>query len=464
MLILTLALALLSQPAPGADPDPRPVVLTGADAPALLGAAPASVRAFAMRDGVLTPIPVQVDERFVYDLAVVYAGLAPEDCPRRNWCEDLAGHVVELGYADPDTHVGLDPDVTLDADDEIALMLADFGPPVDVIASGAVEVAVTAATFPALASGETRYAYLFAAPEAWMGDAPEPHVAYAPAFARGEYLATYDRAGEHPPRFMSSLYGYPSRQRPASNPETTTLTTAHYAVGFSDRWIMDELRIDGGPDILDVDMVAFGPGVCQRTPYTASLSEGGFLVNRSGPVRAIRRVVGFNSGPLAELQWTFYARYAESRASLRVHRVPGVMNFLDLMPAMHGAVYRSASTPGGALIDGRIDPSVGDAFPSWEIVRGPLAAYAVRHEVSARGFSPRLTTAYRDERQPSVMACLHDREYVGAHGVWVRSKIPNTDPRLGDPAAISLSRRFVFGGDPRAGLAAMDAPLAVEVR
>ncbi len=461
MLFLTFALALFLRPASG--DDPRPVVLTGAEVPALLGAAPEAVRAFAVRDGALAPIPVQVDERFVYDLAVVYEGLTPEDCPRRGWCEDLAGHVVGLGYADPGTHVGADPDATLDADDEIALMLADFGPRVQIVASGAVEIAVTAATFPALASGETRYAYLEIAPEA--ARCPGAHVTYAPAFARGDYLASYDRAGRHPPRFMSSLYGYPSREWTASNPETTTLTTAHYAVGFSDRWIMDELRIDGGPDILDIDMVAFGPGVCQRTPYTASLSEGGFLVNKAGPVRAIRRVVGFNSGPLAELEWVFYARYAESRASLRVHRVPGVMNYLDLTPAMHGAVYRSASTPSGALIDGRIDPGVGDAFPSWEIVRGRAGAYAVRHEIAARGFEPRLTTAYRDEREPSVMACLHDREYVGAHGMWVRSKIPNTDPRLDDaPASLAMSRRFVFGGDPRAGLAAMDAPLAVTVR
>lgn len=443
--------------------DPRPVVLTGADVPALFGAAPDEIRASAVRDGRLVPIPVQVDERFVYDLATVYQGLTPDDCARRSWCEDLIGHVVMLGYADPGTHVGPDPDPVLDADDEIALMLADFGPRAELAPSGTVELAATA-------GGVTRYAYLAAdspglGPEA---EAPVPHVALDIAFRHGPYLATYDRGGRSPQKLFNWPFGHPSRERDANNPEATTVRTAHYTAGFSDRWILDRFHLGGGPDVLDVDMIAFGPGVCWRTPYTGSLSEGGFLVHRAGPVRAIRRVVGFNSGPLVEAEWVFYARYATSQANLRVHPVPGVMSYWDLTPAMEGAHYRSSSDPLGAIVDGRRDPFLDTAnLPEWETVDGPVGSYAVRHEVVAEGFAPRVEAVYRDERRPRVQACMGDRSYIGAHGVWVRSRVPNTDPREAGPgesiARLTLSRRFVFGGDPDAGLAAMAEPVTVRV-
>lgn len=466
MTLATLAL-LVSLASGGAipptdtQPDPRPVVLTGADAPALLGAAPASVRALALRGGALSPIPVQVDERFEYDIAVVYADLNPRRCARPSWCRDVMGQVIELGYADPGTQVGPDPDATLDADDEIALMLADFGPRASEPPAGASEVAVAS-------GGTTRYAYLLASPEAAgaPGASGEPYVRYTAQFERGPYLATYDRAGSPPPVLMNWLYGYPSRQRRGNNPETTTVATDHYTVGFSDRWILDRLEIGGGPDLLDIDMVAFGPGVCQRTPHTASLSEGGFLVNRSGPVRAIRRVIGFNSGPLAELQWTFYARYAESRAALRVHPVPGAMSFLDLTPEAYGAIYRSAAHPLGVLVDGRRDPMLEHGIPDWETLTGEAGSYAVRHHTDASGFDREMevTTTYRDEATPSVQACMFDDRYIAAHGIRVRSKIPNTDPRRGEHGQIALRREFVFGGDPAASLDALREPLAVTVR
>ncbi|MEL6615433.1 MAG: hypothetical protein AAFQ43_06835 [Bacteroidota bacterium] len=459
-LALLASLSLLASGGAVSDslPDPRPVVLTGAEVPALLGAAPEAVRAFALREGQATSIPVQVDERFEYDIAVVYADLDPRDCARPSWCRDVTGQVVEVGYADPDTQVGPDPDATLDADDEIALMAADFGPRLTNLSVSAVEVSVAS-------GGETRYAYLLADPEA-VHVAERVYVDYTPRFERGDYLATYDRTGSPPPVLMNWLYGYPSRQRPGNNPETTTVSTEHYTAGFSDRWILDRLTIGGGPDLLDVDMVAFGPGVCQRTPHTASLSEGGFLVNRSGPVRAIRRVIGFNSGPLAELQWTFYARYAESRAALRVHPVPGVMSFLDLTPEAYGAIYRSSAHPLGVVVDGQRDPFLTHGEPDWETLTGEAGSYAVRHHTEASGFDRELevTTTYRDEATPSVQACMFDDRYVAAHGIRVRSKIPNTDPRRGEHGRISLRREFVFGGDPEASLDALREPLAVTVR
>ncbi len=202
------ALALLAASVP-AQPDFRPVVLTGEQTPRLLGASPEEIAAFVVRDGALVPVPVQVDERFVYDLASAYPpGFGPRDCPRRVWCRDLRGQVVEVGYADPDTYVGADPDPALDALDEIALMLRDFGEATDADPPGMD--AATRTVVKAAAGGAARYTYLYrrTAP-ALRTDTS--YVRYDIAFERGPYLATYDHGGRMPRSSAS-----PTASRPAT--------------------------------------------------------------------------------------------------------------------------------------------------------------------------------------------------------------------------------------------------------
>src|SRR6185369_524489 len=59
-----------------------------------------------------------VDERKTLDFTTVYNGNA-----------GFGGGITTLGYADAGTFAGADPDPTLDADDEIALMARDAGGP-----------------------------------------------------------------------------------------------------------------------------------------------------------------------------------------------------------------------------------------------------------------------------------------------------------------------------------------------
>ena len=449
--------------------DPRAVVVTGADLGPLRGIDPGDLVATAYVDGRHRAVPVQVDERFVYDLAVVYRGMAPGDCPQRSWCRDLDGWVLRPGYADPDTHVGPDPDPTLDRLDEVALLAADFGdepgpaPPGVDPASG-VEVR-------AVVGGAVRVVTLWRRTGPDLAP-PRPRVSYRPTFERGGYLAAYDRGGVQPP-WIGWPAGVPSGGRGGSNPEDSWVQTPHYALAFSDRWVWDRLHVGPpdarGPDLLDIDMVLFGLGFCQRTPRSGSLGEGGFLVNRSGPVRAIRWAVGFNSGPLVEALWTFYPRLVESRTTLRVHAIPGVMTFLDLSPAARGAVYRDAAHPDGVAIDGEPE-AVRPARPSWQAVdqvEPGRAGWVIAHTVEA--FSPEgrpatvpAETFYLDDARPPDPACMTDGSYLGAHGVRVRGPVPNTDPRHGRAGRLALHRRVALGGDWRADLDALSAPLDVE--
>jgi hypothetical protein len=442
-------------------PDPRPVVLTRADLGPLLGTVPGDVVAFAFHHGRFAPVPVQVDERFAYDVAAGYADLRPEDCVNPDWCRDLAGHLVLPGYADPGTLVGPDPDAALDADDEVALMLADFGEaasghPAGVDAATGVVVAATA-------SGRTRHAYLYRRTDPALDPAAgAAYVRYAPTFVRGPYLETYRRGGHR----ADGPHG--DGPRATANPESTTVRTDFYALGFSDRWVLDRLEVEGGPDLLDVDLLSFGPGRCERTPYTGSRAEGAFLVNRSGPVRALRRVIGFNSGPLTEMTWTFYRRHAVSDAVLRVHPVPGVALWLDHTPEATGATYRDPERPDGAAVDGRPDAGEGDgrAPARWQVFDGPRSRYVMDYAVSTAGNARAAVRAvFFDDARSEVPTCTADEAFYGAHGVWVDGRIPNSDPRLGRvEGRLSVRRRFVFGGDPETARRALAEAVRVSAR
>ena len=122
---LVLAALVLPVPTAGAAPLNRPddpVVLTGAGTPALLGTAPGDVVAFAWR-GAWKQIPVQVDERKLFDLRTAYP--TSFNCGGNSLCYSPFPTPAKLRYADGGTLVGADDDPALDANDEIAFMAKD---------------------------------------------------------------------------------------------------------------------------------------------------------------------------------------------------------------------------------------------------------------------------------------------------------------------------------------------------
>jgi hypothetical protein len=74
-----------------------------------------------------------------------------------------------------------------------------------------------------------------------------------------------------------------------------------------------------GADILDRHKNLFAPGNCVRSEDTFSAAEGAFIVNKSGPVRALRAYIGANSGPYTGRLHVFYARRELITTYLRVH-------------------------------------------------------------------------------------------------------------------------------------------------
>ena len=158
-------------------------------------------------------------------------------------------------------------------------------------------------------------------------------------------------------------------------PETSFVETDNYKRGFTDRWYDNELRIKRGAatgvDILDRhdDQFDAADASCVRTQDTFRRGEGAFVANTDGPVRAIRDFVGANSGPHVQRQHVFYGGLEVINTYLRVHPIPGVVDFFDYSEAGVGLTYEngvmtpggvvSGTPPGGVPIDGQPDAVTG---------------------------------------------------------------------------------------------------------
>jgi hypothetical protein len=418
-----LPLALLSAVAVAgcaAERPEDPVVTTGADLPRLRGVPPGDVVAFRFLDNAWQQVPVQVDERAQVDLGRVL-NAAPNG-------------VTSLTYADAGTFAGADPDPALDADDEVALMGIDSGvrapagdAPPGVVAGTGQELAIT----DALGNTTPSYAYLFRRSGGLDPGAGRSYVDYRFGLRSGDYKTTYKIAA-------------------GPNPEDSTVRTASYTRHFSDRWVSDGISVlaggASGVDVLDRHKALFAPGNCVRSEDTFSAGRGAFVVNKSGPVRAIRGYIGANSGPYTQRTHVFYARREEIRTDLRVHAIPGVMDVVDFSPAASGMTYRSDRAPGGVKIDGVPDsPAAGEL--GWETANGPQGGLTTvhTHSTDIPGFAS--TSYYLDDSTPTgtgEQQCTGDAFAYGMSGPRITQAIPNTDPTLASPQRLTTFRHVFF--------------------
>lgn len=415
-----------------------PVVITGADVPSLEGVTPPTIVAFRYNAG-WQQIPVQVDQRFTQTLNNVYnnvAGLPSNtDIP------------VEV-YADPNTFTGADPNPDVDADDEIAFMAKDAGalaatsaPPSHTLAGSGVQLTITDPLQP----GATGYVYLFEQDGTLDPGAGQHYVSYNFDLLSGNYKTTYD------------LHGSVSTDPNPGNPENTTVTTPYYSQHFSDRWADDQIHITAGGasgvNILDRHKALFAPGNCTRSEDTFDLGsatfpgEGAFVTNKVGPVRAIRSYIGANSGPNTQREQIFYAQREDIRTFLRVHSIPGIMDFFDYSPAASGMTYYNDLNTGGVTIDGVPDaPALGPI--QWEMVTGPQGSLVMAGTMST-SFNPfPYTSYYEDNNVNPTTQCTGDAYAYGSSGVYVNHSIPSTDPGRSDYAGYLNTVRTMYFEPP----------------
>jgi len=433
----------------------EPIVLTGADLPALAGSAPTRVAGFAYDSSRARwrQIPVQVDERKFVD----FGGIPASDAIGTEgtvYGSTPIGYGA-LQYADPATWVGPDTDPSLDPDDELALMAGDAGDraakaaelPDRVQAAGATELRIGDPL-----GGPDRYAYLLRSEQGLSPGAGRDYVEYAFSLNSGGYRSSY-------------------RRRTGPNPEASRIATADYTAGFSDRWFFDQLAItDGaatGAEILDGFKFSFGPTSCGRSEATfngatdnygtTTPGEGAFVANIDGPVRAIRSYVGANSGPLTERTHTFCRDRYTIATDLRVHPVPGPLLYHDLSVAGAGMTYLNSANRAGVPVDGNPD-AINPAPVSWSAWTGPQGSLVSADRIEST-FKDALmagaSTWYLDDSTPAPnLQCWGDLQAFGQAGMRSTASMPNTDPRSSPTDSLRTTTTDVVAPP---GLSAADA-------
>jgi hypothetical protein len=431
----------------------EPVVFTGNELPGLVGAAPDDIVAFAHTrpNGVptWTQIPVQIDQRKVVDFGQYPGSNATPGVDGTVYGTTPIG-VTALQYADAGTFVGADTDPTFDGDDELVFMSSDAGgvprsaektEPAGVVPGSGLRVQIS----DSIDGSRTGYVFLFRTDGSLDPAAGRDYVEYDFNLTSGAYKTTYKRAD-------------------GPNAETSVVTTDNYRVGMTDRWIENQWRVDAaganGVDILDGVKARFGLGTCGRSNATFADGEGAFIANIDGPVRAIRSYVGANSGPLTQRTHVFYRSTTATTTNLRVHAIPGIMDFVDFSSDAIGMSYANSVHPVGVTIDGSAD-AITTAIPDWELATGAQGSVMTTGIVDTVGIIPGGGTLddivdgfYRDELNSPVQQCWGDAHFLGASGLSFTASIPNTDPTLGSFATLDATRHVRFTGP---GATAADA-------
>jgi hypothetical protein len=441
------------QPASTVTRPTTPVVLTGSKVPSLVGTAPDRIVAFRHSvvggEGAWTQIPVQVDQRKVVPFGTEPASNATPGVPGTVYGSGSGGPTV-LVYADPNTWVGADPNAKVDSDDEITFMVSDGGgqaPADGADPAGVVPGSGVAVQFDdPRVDGQRGWAYLYASTGSLDPAAGKDYVDYAFAPTAGAYKTTYKRSD-------------------GPNPETSAVVTPSYRIDFTDRWKETSWKVTAGSatgvDVLDGHKNQFDPNYCGRSNATFADAEGAFIANIDGPVRAIRSYVGANSGPRTQRTHIMYRDTEVVVTYLRVHAIPGIMDFLDLSAAASGMTYRSSAVPSGKAVDGA-DDAVGTTFPTWEAYDGAQGRIFTSNtfSTSVGGLAGATEEYYRDQATAAEAQCWGDASLYGASGAWIRKGIPSTDP-IGSGAATLTAKRVTLFAAP-AGAPSKVAPYAAD--
>ncbi|MEM8601735.1 MAG: hypothetical protein AAGF99_17605, partial [Bacteroidota bacterium] len=408
----------------------RPLVLTGADVPALLGADVTAPVCYVWSGASWSGCPLQIDERDWLDPAIAYPTTISD-------ASELFGGPLQLLYTEPqdyphadfDPIVPVDSDTTFDADDELVVMLRFFGAKADLSANPPPYAPPQVSEIEA---GGV-YAYLFVPTQPLDQAAGYDLVSYQFNLLAGSFPSQYNFEGST--SLQNTVGDYL-----AANPEYSVVETNHYRSSFEDRWIQRELAlaevssarrgagasVTYGTDLLD--RVKFGARPyqlgsnhdCSRSIYSASARRGTLGVQKDGPVRALRYAQGFNSGGHNYVLYEMYEQYIVYRMAHQMHRTPGATMFFDYAPAVSGMTYYSNLLSGGVTIDGQPDLPTGDfiqpAYLEWDYLLGTQGSLVSVWESDSNisGLTPR--SYFEDNASPEVGQCTGDATAYGSTG------------------------------------------------
>lgn len=371
-----------------------PIVMNGAQLTSFLSLFPGQIVGFKFENGVWTQIPVQVDERVLLDIVTPYGPLAVGT----SYPPSPSNPKITY-YCDSTTYTGTDPTTTFDDDDELVFMAKDAGglsngtTPSGIMSATCHEIAITDPL------GGAGYVYLFQKAGSLQQGAGISYITY-----------TSD---------LASSSGFPVNAA-GTYAENTTIATAKYSWHFSAEWISDEYKlvIGSNTDILDRHKNFFSNGNCVRTENTFSDGENAFVAVKAGPIRAIRSIIGANSGPLTQRTTIFYEGRQDIVTDLRVHSIASIYDAFDYNSAANSMIYRNNLNTGGFPIDGVQDViAAGDIL--WEQVSGAPGTISILHRRSTTLVNPTeasFTNYYDDNSSTPANNCTGDGQAWGTSG------------------------------------------------
>merc|ERR1719347_495427 len=350
---------------------------------------------------------------------------------------------MELVYSDENTFTGSDPDPNLDADDEVVFMKRDIGSKyTDEVFSypyGTIETQFAELEVQYPDTNETLgWVYLFVSGGDLVQGAGERRINYTFNLIKGDYIDNHE--------FEGSENG--------GNPEDTWVETEYYRRQWMENWLSDRIDFgEGTEDILLLEDFQFKPDTCGRNVNTFRHSRTAFVTNKVGALRSIRSWVGANSGTLTQRTVINYEGREDMITYLRVHAIPGIMEYSLFEPGSSLTWFNSENME-GTIIDGNTD-EVDTAFSPWQLVAGQEGSYLrswdVEQDILPEGGDLDITdvfnTWYIDNSEPDSvndnglaiypnwkMCCS---TYIGSDVAWGASGVklaswvpglPNTDP------------------------------------
>jgi len=372
-----------------------PLVMSGAQLPDLLGLQPGQLVAFRFQAGSWAQIPIQVDERALFDIVLPYGPLAAQ-----------AGYPPSptnpkvVFYTDAATFTGADPDPAFDSDDELVFMVKDAGgqsdgsTPQGVVPGSCHEVVITDPL------GGEGYVYLFQNDGSLQQGAGSSYVTYSSNLA--------------------STPGFPVNTD-ITNFENTVISTAKYSWRFSAEWVSDEfkLAIGNNVNLLDRYKNFFANGNCVRHEDAFSAAQNAYVTVKAGPVRVIRSYMGAVSGPLTQRTHWFYEGRQDIATDLRVHNIVSIFDAFDYTSNANGMVYRNSLNTNGVTIDGVPDAlTIGDI--QWEQVSGAQGTISILHRRVTSMVTPAdgtFLSYYDDNSANPASNCTGDGQAWGTSGV-----------------------------------------------
>jgi hypothetical protein len=438
-----------------------PVVLQGGAVPKLLGGDPSHVVGFAWDGKAWHQIPVQVDERDLVNPGEIYhrpTNLWPVVFGTSTPYKVLVytpPPAARAGYEFASTYTPSDADPMLDANDEISFLAADTGqkvdgsvaPPAGVSAASRQEVKAT----DPLATDQFGYVYLFHSDTLNGASAGSTGVDYRFSLDSGDYRNTYKMGTAS--LAPNNTWGF--------NPEHSTVTTGTYTEHFGDRWLNDGLTVKRfGTDEPMLERTHFyATGGCGRSEDTfdgaaSNPGEGAFILNLSGPVRAIRSYFGANSYVYTANTHFFYPEREDLVTDLRGHAgLPGYGIADDYVTGTTGLKYSDPANT-NVPIDGTQDTVTPIAYttgnpapPAWQMVSGPQGSVVTVRTLDTDITGLNVSTVYQDRSLASPAQCTGDAAAWGQNGTNLVSpvnNVPNTDPTLGANPPNFVVKRFRY--------------------